>query len=336
MTLVTGGTGLVGAHLLLQLLREGSVVTATYRDDRSLEKVKIVFSYYSDEAEGLFNRIRWVRASVNDLVALEKAFEEVTLVYHCAALISFDPADFKNLRKVNAEGTANIVNTCLARGVDKLCYVSSIATIGSPLNGAPATEEDYGPDNDANVYAISKYAAEMEVWRGAQEGLPVVIVNPGVILGPGFWKHGSGKIFHMAAKVPRYYPPGGTGFVGVADVVQTMVKLMQSTITNERFILIERNCTYKELLALLAAELHHTPPKILLRNWQLELLWRLDWLRNRLTGRKRKLTKNSVQSLKHVIRYDNQKIKASLGYRFKPLEDTIAFSCLRYHEEYHC
>src|SRR5690606_13734587 len=145
-------------------LRAGSKVRATFREPDSLQRVKRVFSYYGTDAELLFGKIDWVAADINDLMALETAFEGVTHVYHCAALISFDPRDFGLLMKINKEGTANIVNVCLASGVQKLCYVSSTATVGRPLNGRMATEEDFGRDRHPGVYAISKELAELEVW----------------------------------------------------------------------------------------------------------------------------------------------------------------------------
>ena len=235
MILVTGGTGLVGSHLLLHLLHGELKVKATYRNADKLEDVKKIFSYYTADTEELFAKIKWIEADLNDLPSLEDAFKGITQVYHCAALISFDPRDFHELRKINIKGTANVVNLCIAKKVKKLCYVSSIGAIGPSLNGGMSTEENEWQDGVSNVYAMSKHSAELEVWRGSQEGIPVVIVNPGVILGPGFWNSGSGLLFKMASEGPRFYPPGGTGFVTVNDVVKTMVQLMDSDIKNEAF-----------------------------------------------------------------------------------------------------
>ena len=333
MILVTGGTGLVGTHLLLQLVRAGNHVRATYREPGSLQRVKQVFTYYGAGAETIFGKIDWVAADINDLMALEAAFEGVTHVYHCAALISFDPSEFGLLMKVNKEGTANIVNVCLASGVQKLCYVSSTATVGRPLNGQMATEEDFGRDRHPGVYAISKELAELEVWRGAQEGLAVVIVNPGIILGPGFWDKGSGLLFGMAARGSIFVPPGGTGFVGVSDVVEIMMRLMESTFHNERFILVGENLTYKELLTLIGKEFKRPGPEYTLPGWLLHLLWRADWLRSRLFGGGRKLTKSAVVSLKTPVAYSNTKVTRAINYRFAPLDETIAFSCGRFRKE---
>jgi len=333
MVLVTGGTGLVGTHLLLQLAKEGTSVRAIFRDANSILRTKKVFSYYSSDPQALFSRIQWVAADITDLVALQAAFDQVTHVYHCAALISFDPADFERLKKVNAEGTANVVNLCIAKGVKKLCYTSSVATVGQPASGLLATEEDYTPRRNPTVYAISKQSAEMEVWRGSQEGIQVVIVNPGIILGPGFWDSGSGVVFGMGAKGRALAPPGGTGFVGVTDVVQIMAALMHSSLHNERYIVVAANMTFKSLLTVIANACKKAGPNLTIPIWCLQLVWRLDWLRRWLTGGKRVLTKNTVESLRHSITYDNQKIIGALGYEFGPLEESIAFCCQCMKEE---
>lgn len=334
MVLVTGGTGLVGSHLLLRLLESEFQVKATYRTPDNLEKVKEVFAYYTQNSVEIFSKIHWVQTDLNDILGLETAFENITHVYHSAALISFDPKDYDTLHKVNTEGTANIVNFCIAKKIKKLCYVSSVAAIGKSTSALFATEEDEWNDYNVNVYALSKRAAEMEVWRGAQEHLPVVILNPGVILGPGFWHTGSGVLFKIAAGGKRYFPPGSTGFVGVRDVVQLMMKLMHSEITNERFVVISENRTYEKVMQKIACNLNKPEAKRKLKFWELELLWRLDWLRCLFSKRRRKLTKNTVYSLKNPTNYGNAKIKTALGYTFEPLDDTLAFCSKIFREEH--
>ena len=332
MILVTGGTGLLGSHLLLHLLGTEETVTAIYRPNSDLEKVRKVFSYYHKDADTLFSKINWAEADLNDIPALEKAFEGVTHVYHCAALISFDPKDYEILRKINVDGTSNIVNLCIENHVEKLCYASSIATIGKSIN-EPATEETEWSGQDHNVYALTKYDAELEVWRGSQEGLPVVMVNPGLIVGPGFWNSGSGKLFTVAAKGSSYYPPGGTGFVTVDDVVSIMKKIMESPNKNHRFITVGQNLTYHEILERIASTLNRKVPTKAISHWQLQILWRLDWLRTKLTMGERKLSKIAVASLKHRQRYSSKKVMEFLGMEFNDLTETIRFSCNLFKEE---
>lgn len=333
MILVTGGTGLVGAHLLVALTKTEAVVRATRRADSDLKKVAQVFSYYSDDYTKQFQKIEWVVADINDIPALELAFEGITQVYHCAALISFNPKDYSKLLKINAEGTANMVNLCLAFKIKKLVYVSSIATTGKELHSDIVNEESEWTNKDANVYALTKYEAEMEVWRGSQEGLPVVIFNPGVILGPGFWNSGSGLFFKSAAKEYSYYPPGGTGFITVNDVVKLLILGMNSTIDKERFIAISENKTYKEILHAICENLKIASPTKELKLWQLQLLRRLDWIRSVLTSKQRKITGNTVKSLSENKVYDNKKLVETFNYEFQALDKTIAFSCRKFKEE---
>lgn len=333
MILVTGGTGLAGAHLLLHLLQTGASVKAIHRKKSNLIEVEKVFGYYTEQSKELFQKISWVEADLNDLPALEIAFENVTHVYHCAALISFDPNDYEQLRTVNIEGTKNIVNLCIANGIKKLCYISTIGAIGRTVdNNQEATEDTDWHTHQSNVYAMTKMDAELEVWRGAQEGLPVVIINPGVILGPGFWNTGTGILFKTAFKARKYYPPGGTGFITVSDVVNIMVQLMVSSITNEKYILVADQLSYKEILYKITQAFGKPSPSRELKFWELEILWRLDWLRNMFWKSGRKLTKISVSSLRKNQMFNSDKIKNQLGYTFEALDGTIELSCKKFME----
>jgi nucleoside-diphosphate-sugar epimerase len=326
MILVTGGTGLLGSHLLMHLLKKGEHVKAIYRDPNSIKEVEDLFSFYSEDS-GLFNKIIWVQADITDIPSLEKAFDGVTHVYHTAALISFNPAAWDNLQKINVEGTANIVNFCLAKKISKLCYVSSIAAIGKSTNNEMVSEINDWIDSDANVYSISKHDAEMEVWRGSQEGLNVVIVNPGVILGPGNWNRGSGRLFKNAARGMRSYFPGGTGFITVYDVVKIMIDLMNSNIVNERFITVAENLSYKEIFSRISVSLGLAVPYKKIPLWVLEFLWRLDWLGHTLFGMKRKLTKVTVKSLRNRQTYSHKKVIEALQYKFEDLGPCIDLTC---------
>lgn len=333
MILVTGGTGLVGSHLLLHLAQKGYKLRATHRKLSRLADVKKVFSYYVADGETLFKQIEWVEANLNDLPALEVAFEGVTKVYHAAAMISFDPNDYSALLKINVEGTANVVNLCLAYKVDKLCYVSSIAAIGKSIDDSFITEETEFTEEHADVYARSKNAAELEVWRASQEGLAVVIVNPGIIIGPGFWEGGSGTLFTTASKEFSYHPPGGTGCVAVLDVVKAMIGLMDSSIEKERFILVSENKSFKEIMTSFTQELDVSPPTKELQIWQLQLLRFLDALWYMLTRKARRITKNGIESVRRRNYFNNEKIQQMLGFTFEPIAKSIAFSCERFKEE---
>lgn len=325
MILVTGGTGLVGAHLLYKLVSENEKVKAIYRTERKLENTKSVFSYYTKDYESIFNTIEWVKADLLDVPELSEAFTNVTHVYHCAAFVSFEPDKYQILRKTNIEGTANIVNLCISNNIKKLCYVSSIAALGNTLKNEPITEQtNWNPEDDNSVYAITKYGAEMEVWRGTQEGVDAVVVNPGVILGAGIWRYGSGSLFKKAKKGLKYFTSGTVGLISVDDVVSIMMALMHSDIVNERFVLVAENWTYKDFLQALSESVNSKTPKKLASKGLLSFAWKLDWLKHKITGKRRQLTKHIAKSLTTETLYSSDKIKTALNYKFKAVNKTIS------------
>lgn len=326
MILVTGGTGLVGSHLLFQLLKSNMAIRAIYRREKTLKRVKHVFSYFSDDAETLFNKIEWIEADINNIPQLQAAFKSITHVYHCAAFVSFEPDKYRLLRKINIEGTANIVNLCLSHKVEKMCYVSSIATIGHQSNPEKLIDEhtEWNPEDDNNVYAITKYGAELEVWRGTQEGLDAVIVNPGIIIGAGYWNGGSsGNMFKRMHNGMSYYTTGVTGFVDVWDVVNAMQWLMTSTIKNEGFILVAESLSFKTVQTKIAEALEVKPPTKEAKPWILGIAWRLDWLNQKLFGKRRSLSKQAAKSTIRISKYDNTKLKNALDFEFKPINTSI-------------
>ena len=233
MILVTGGTGLVGSHLLYFLSKKELKVRAIYRNEKSIEKTKLVFKSYG-AAEAL-NQIEWVKADLLDYYSLKDAFENVNYVYHAAAMVSFDSKSANELIKVNVEGTEKIVNLSMEFNIKKFCFVSSVASIGEYANGSCSNEETpWQNSKSTSSYSISKYYAENEVWRASQEGLPVVIVNPATIFGFGNWEVSSLKIIKRVYDGLSFYPSGKNGFIGVTDVVKAMLQLMESEIVNER------------------------------------------------------------------------------------------------------
>ena len=327
MILVTGGTGLVGSHLLFELSKSQQNIRAIYRSKETIEKVKTVFSYYTDSVATHFDRIEWVEADLNDIPKLTEAFEGVKEVYHCAALISFNPSDYHKLREINISGTANIVNLSIINEIQKLCYVSSVATMG--YNPKKITEETaWNSEDSKSVYAITKYEAEMEVWRGIQEGVPSVIVNPGVILGPGFFESGSGGLFKRVHNGLRYATDGVAGYVGVVDVIKSMVLLMNSDCRNERYIIVAENLSSLDFTTLISNAFNLVPPKKIARQWMLAFAWRLDWLKHKLTGRKRRLTKNLIKTLRTKSYYSSSKFLETIpNFEFTPISKVVSEVC---------
>ena len=324
MILVTGGTGLVGAHLLLYLIENGEQnLRAIYRKENHIQKTKSLFELY--KKGDLFQQIEWLQGDILDIPSLEIVFQNVEYVYHCAAKISFNPNKEDELRKVNIEGTANIVNFCIDKKVKKLCHVSSIAALGDlGQNETIITETtEWNPEVLHSDYAISKYGGEMEVWRGHQEGLQVVIVNPGVIFGPGFWNQGSGAFFTSIKKGIPFYTLGSSAYVSVIDVAKIMRLLMHSDISGERFTIIAENRTYKDIIFTIADKMGVSKPSIEAKPWLLSLGWRLDGLFSFTFRTKRKLSKQAAQSLQNTDLISSEKVKQQLNYTFEPIDSYL-------------
>ncbi|SCY39897.1 Nucleoside-diphosphate-sugar epimerase [Nonlabens sp. Hel1_33_55] len=321
MILVTGGTGLVGGHLLYRFRESEQIINAIYRTTESIDITRRIFDTYNTGDAALVDNINWIHADILDLPSLEQAMEGITQVYHCAAALEAD--SFEEMKKVNVTGTQHLVDLSIALNIKKFCYVSSISTLGNPIAKKPINEEDFfNPDAKNTDYAISKYGGEMEVWRASQEGLPVIIVNPGVILGEGAYDKGSGKLFQKTNEKQPFYTSGSSGFVDVRDVVAIMQQLMESDIKGERYILIAENVKFKKLLDLIAEKLEVKKPSIKLRKWMLYSAYLIlkipSWL-----GITKGLSRAQIHSLTSKTTYSNDKINTTLGYEFINLKESI-------------
>jgi nucleoside-diphosphate-sugar epimerase len=337
MILVTGGTGLLGSHLLFSLAREHNELVALKRPSSDLEEVKRVFAYNAgseDEPAPLFGRIRWVDAHLLNQAEMEEALEGISHVYHCAAMVSFQPRDRQKMIRFNTDSTACLVNACLAVGVQKLLHVSSTSAIGRSADGLPATEDMiWAHGKTSTGYALSKFRSEMEVWRGMEEGLNAVIVNPSIILGAGFWDRGSSSMFSRVAGGLKYAAPGVTGYVGVQDVVHAMIRLMHSDISGERFIISEGNYSYAEIFGMIAASLGVSRD---LKKVSPTLLWnlkRLDSIAAVFRGI-RLITSEHVRAAFGEVHFSSEKVKTVLGMEFTPLGSVIEDVAAQYRKDH--
>jgi len=331
--MVTGGTGLLGSHVLYELARQGRKVRAIKRESSNTAMVRKVFSYYSDEPDELLKNIKWFDADLMDFAAIGDALEGISEVYHMGAVVSFYPADHKAMLKVNIEGTANLVNLSMDKGVKKFCYVSSVATLGRGLNGNLTSEEDYWVTSRKNtIYGISKYGAEREVWRGMEEGLNAVIVNPSFILGPGFWADNSG-LFKLVWEGLKYYTDGINGYVDARDIVKAMIQLMDRNIFNERFILSADNISYQQLFGMMAKYLGKPAPAVKIPDFMTDMVWRIDATRTFITRSAPVLTKEMAYTMRQKYSYTNEKLRKTLGFEFTSLEQSIREICGIYLQE---
>lgn len=321
MILVTGGTGLVGSYLLKQLIQQGNTVKAIYRKNSNM--------YLLDPLTK--SKVKWVEADIEDIPSLQQAMKNVSEVYHSAAMISMTPSDKQKMYAVNVKGTQNIVNTALEVGVKKMLYFSSIAALGRSEQHLHITENTPWENSKFNTqYGISKYYAEQEVWRGIAEGLNAVICNPSTIFGPGDWNKGSSRLISRVYDGLSFYPNGSNGFVDVADVVNASIQLMDSNITNQRFIISAENITYKQVLTNIALALNKTLPTRAASPILSAIAWRLEALSSKFTKNAPLITKDTILSTSKNFTYSNEKIKKALNYTFIPLQQTIENTCKQY------
>jgi dihydroflavonol-4-reductase len=319
---------LVGAHLLYDLAKAGKRVRALKRASSSTAAVEKTFAYYHSSPQELLKQVEWVEGDVTDIYSVLDAMEGVTDVYHSAAVISFNAQEHRMMEKINIDGTANMVNAALEKGIRKFCHVSSIAAIGRPEHPQIITEKLVWKNSPGNSrYSISKYGAEREVWRGSEEGLKAVVVNPGIIIGPGNWITGSTTMFNVAYKGLKFFTEGASGFVDVRDVTKAMVQLMESDIVNERFILTSENLKYRDFLALLHTELGKPAPAVKANKLMTGIAWRAEKLRSAFTGATPLITKETVAAAHEENYFSNEKIKQALGFSFIPVEQSVKETC---------
>lgn len=312
MILVTGGTGFLGSELIKQLTDKGLAVRALRREN---SKIPVLIQNIS--------LIEWFVADINEPAALEDAFEGITKVYHCAAFVSFNPKDKKQLFHVNIEGTSNIVNLCIENNC-RLLHVSSVAALGNAKKGQKINEKDFWEyDANAHAYGLSKYEGEMEVWRGITEGLEAIIVNPSVIIGKNAGFEGSGAIFKLVKGGFPFYTDGASGFVDVEDVTRVMILLMEASVSGERYIISADDYHYKTLFSEIAQGFGVKAPAKEAKPWMLGIAWRALKFVSVFTGKEPSITKDAAKSSVTLSYYNNDKVKSETGIVFKPVAESI-------------
>jgi dihydroflavonol-4-reductase len=315
MILVTGGSGLVGSELITQLLQQGNVVKAIYN--------KTLLPNFNSP------NLHQVQCNILDVIGLQEAMQGVTHVYHCAAIVSFNPKQKQNLFKVNIEGTANVVNAALEAAVKKMVFVSSVAALGRIREDKPIDETmNWTPETSNSLYGQSKYLAEMEVWRGIAEGLDAVMVNPSIILGNGNWDDSSTKIFKSVYEEFPWYTDGSTGFVDVKDVAKAMINLMESPITAQRFIISAENKTYQQVFNLIANGFGKKQPQKKVTPFIAAIAWRLERIKSWFTKKEPLLTKETTTTALAKVTFDNSKLLNALpNFKYNKIEDTVERVC---------
>jgi dihydroflavonol-4-reductase len=320
--LVTGGTGFLGTYIICELVQQGYAVRAIHRQGA------IPFFLPSRIRE----EVEWLRCDVRDPPGLEDAMTGVDAVIHAAAKISFSGKERRELWSTNIEGTANVVNAALEQNIRRFLYVSSVAALGRTGGNEEVTEEKSWEKSPYNTnYAISKFHGEMEVWRGIGEGLPAVIVNPSTILGYGDWNNTSCAIFRSVFNEFPWYTEGINGFVDVLDTARAIVRLLQTDIHGERYILNGENWSWRHLFETMAKEFGKKPPTREATPLLAGIAWRAEKVKSILTGRKTLLTRESARVAASKTFFSNSKILRLLpDFHFTPLEETIRTACQHY------
>jgi nucleoside-diphosphate-sugar epimerase len=325
MILLTGATGLLGSHILYDLLLRGEEVRALYRSEDRIDQIHHSLRHYNSNIDQLLDRVDWFQGDILDVPSLEEAMKNVDRVIHAAAMVSFNPSDKYKLFKINGEGTANVVNTALSSGVKRFIHISSVAALGRKGSNDFIDEEIVWEDSKHNSnYAISKYIAEKEVWRGIEEGLNAAMINPCVILGAGNWRESSAKLLYSVYKGFPFYSSGSNAIVDARDVSKMTLKLIDSNIVSERFIAIGENISFKNLLFKMADALEVKRPSINPPQWLIGLVWRWEWLKSKLFNMEPLLTKETALAGVSISKYDNSKARERLDMNFRSVDETIA------------
>ena len=320
---ITGATGFIGSYILRYFYNQGYTnIHATKRASSSMDMLGTI----SD-------KIQWVEADILDIPNLTPLIEGAALVIHAAAMVSFQKKDNARMLKVNVEGTANIVNLCLDADVKKLLYVSSVAAIGKNEISNTITEKQEWENDELNSpYSVSKYLAELEVWRGKEEGLDVAMINPGVVLGAGRWTDSSLEIIHTVAKGVQFYPRGTNGFVDVRDVAKMMFLLLDKNISGERMIAVSESIKIRDLIWTIADKIKAKKASIEVKPWMIPLAWRMASLIGFVTRKRPFITKPTLHTTSKDWYYENQKSKELLGIEYIPLDQTITDMCDAYNK----
>jgi len=321
---VTGGTGFIGSYIIKNLVQKGHVV-------RAIRRSKKLPFYIPVE---ILNKVEWVDGDVTDIVSLNDAMQGVDAVVHSAAIVSFSKKQRREMYHINVEGTANVVNAAIENQPNRFLHISSVAALGRTTKAETVTEQKKWEANKINThYAITKHHSELHVWRGFAEGLEGVIINPSTVLGYGNWHESSCAIFKNAYKDFPWYTTGVNGFVGVEDVAEAAVQLLFSGINQQKFIVNAENWSFQQLFNTIADGFNKKHPHRHATKTMGEIAWRVEKLKEMITGKKALLTRETAKVAHSKTSFDSSALlKALPHFQFTPLEKVIKNSCQLYNK----
>ena len=328
LAFLTGCTGLVGGHFLIHLYQSGYHIRALVRSTSSFDQVRLICAFYNQSFDELYDSVEWIWGNTLDYVGLCERMTGVEDVYHCAAIVSFNSKNSKELLRTNIQGTSNMVDAALKCGIKRFCFISSIGALGNAKKGDFVYENTPRKSNgESSVYSDSKFRSELEVWRAGNEGLNTVILNPGIILGPGTPTKGSLLLIQAGRKGMPFYTKATTGYVDVRDVCRAGMELMGKNKFGKHFILVSENIDNKELFSMIASEFNKKPPRFFAGKTILLLGAFLSEIYGKASGKMPQLTRETAKTAQNSQKYSNQQIRSTLDFNFIPLRQTIRDTC---------
>lgn len=329
--LITGATGMLGAYLLKQILENNTKenICLTYRSDEK-KQLTLDFLKHFNISEHQLTGLIWKKGDLQDICFVEECIENDMVIYHCAAVVSFNKKDADAMIKTNISVTENIVNSALGKTNVYLLHVSSIAAIGRENIEQVVSETSQWTNSSANsAYAISKYLSEMEVWRGFEEGLKGSVINPSIILGVFPKSISSLKLFDLARSEFPFYSTGENGFVDVVDITKSMILLQEKREVNTRFIISAGNYSYQKIMNGIASGLDKKPPKYKTTLFLGRIALGLELLKV-IFGKKRELSLDLLKTSLQKNHYDNKKFINTFDFKYKDIDESIMSHCQYY------
>lgn len=320
-TVVTGATGMIGSHLICRLLDLGyRDITVLARSQSSLAKLASTMLHFGKS--DLYPSLKCRVMSLMSLDNLKEAFKGCDLLFNCAADISF--VGGQTQITANRDIAYAVAQAALESGVGMTVHVSSISTLQG--KEAPDTIDESSVMESLagrSSYSVSKFWAESEFWRAHEAGLPVVIVNPSVVLGGGRWNSGAMPSYERAVRrgVPSV-AGGTTGYVSAEDVARAMETLSRTpSAVGERFVLSAENMSLDEMWAMIADTIGvkrsgRVPVAVV------SALYSVLRFTEKI-GIRMKLQSPHLEALLHRHLYDGSKITRYCRFDYTPLQEAI-------------
>jgi len=313
--LITGITGLFGSYLA----KEFSEIGEIYGLARVTSSKRLT--------ENFNFPVIWRLGDLAEVDSLEEALQGIDLVIHAAGMVSFDSRDERKLYQVNIIGTANLVNAMLLTGVQKLIYISSVAAIGRSQELFVLDENYKWTESPLNtVYSNSKYYGELEAWRGEQEGLDLLVVNPSILLGKISDDRSSTDIYHYVLEENKYYPSGNINYIDVRDAARITRMLFNSALWGERFILNAESIAYQKFFQLMAEAFDKKSPSTLVNPITLKMAVFFNQIFRKLGWSKSPLNKKTAMISQQKTIFNNSKVNDVLNFEYRSLKETFRWA----------